>query len=208
MPSEGVNGVKRHHLICYNHNVLFLRIIYPMVVYHASEPYPYSVDILDLVEAPRLLSERYFLKPFQLIDLGEVKDEEIKSHAWAGVMEFALKHAIERDVLSKVKEIVGLMRHIINQGGENYVEIVLEYLLERGEMQSQNEFIELINKEISTEIGEKVMTLAERIRTEGRQQGMEDIAKRLLAEKLDIAFIAKVTHLSIAQIKQLAEILH
>ena len=108
-----------------------LPLIYPMVVYHASEPYPYSVDILDLVEAPRLLSERYFLKPFQLIDLGEVKDEEIKNHAWAGVMEFALKHAIERDVLSKVKEIVGLMRHIINQGGENYVEIVFDRAMRR-----------------------------------------------------------------------------
>ena len=59
-----------------------------------------------MIEAPRLLAERYFLKPFHLIDLGRTDDEEIKSHAWS-IMEFALKHAFECDVLLWFKEIVG-----------------------------------------------------------------------------------------------------
>jgi len=202
-----------------------LPLIYPMVVYQADKPYPYSTDILDIIEAPRILAERYFLKPFHLIDLGTIEDEEIKKHAWSGIMEFALKHVIERDILPWVKDIVGLMRHLVLKGGEKYVEIVVEYLFERADTEAQNEFISLINKEISTEMGEKVMTIAERFRLEGLQQGIQKglekgklegklegieevkttIAKRLLAEKVDSAFIARITQLTIAEIKLLEE---
>jgi len=193
-----------------------LPLIYPIVVYHSDEPYTHSTDILDIVDAPRLLAERYFLKPFHLIDLGKINDEIIKSHVWAGMMEFALKHVFERDIVPWVKEVAGLMRHLVLQGGENYIEVVLEYLFERAEVQTRGEFITLINKEISTEIGEKVMTIAEQYRAEGRQEGRQegiekanlDMAKRLLAEKMDPVIIAKVTQLSLNQIKQLEENIH
>lgn len=198
-----------------------LPLVYPMVVYHADRPYPHSTDILDIIEAPRLLAERYFLKPFHLIDLGKIDDEEIKKHAWSGIMEFALKHVYERDVLPWVKEMVGLMRHLILQDGEKYIERVVEYLFRRAEIQTRDEFIALINKEISTEMGDKIMTIAEQYRMEGWQEGIQQgrqkgiqegiekekaaLAKRLLSENVDISFIAKITQLSIAEIEQLEE---
>ena len=76
-------------------------------------------------------------------------------------MEFALKHVFERDVLPWFEEMIILMKHLVLQDGETYVEIVLEYLFKRAETQNRDEFISLINKEISTEMGEKVMTIAE-----------------------------------------------
>ena len=131
-----------------------LPLIYPMVVYHANEPYPYSTNIIDIIEAPRSLAERYFLKPFHLIDLGQIEDEEIKRHAWSGITEFALKHIFARDMLPKIKEVTKLMQNIVQQGGENYIETVLEYFITRGEIQSKEAFITLVKKEISTEIGD------------------------------------------------------
>ncbi|HEX4045752.1 MAG TPA: Rpn family recombination-promoting nuclease/putative transposase, partial [Gammaproteobacteria bacterium] len=86
----------------------FLPLVYPVVVYHADRPYPYSTDIKDLVDAPKELIEHYFLKPFQLIDLGQIKDEELKAHTWSGVMEFALKHVFARDLLPHLQDAIEL----------------------------------------------------------------------------------------------------
>ena len=51
---------------------------------------PFQLISSDLIDAPPSLTERYFLKPFQLIDLGQIDDEILKQHVWSGVMEFAL----------------------------------------------------------------------------------------------------------------------
>ena len=77
-----------------------------MVVYHAETAYPYSTDIKDIVDAPRILIDRYFLKPFQLIDLARIEDEELKTHAWSGVMEFVMKHIFARDILPYLQDIM------------------------------------------------------------------------------------------------------
>ncbi len=42
-----------------------------------------------MVDAPRELVDLYFLKPFQLVDLGQIADEELKQRHWSGIMEFA-----------------------------------------------------------------------------------------------------------------------
>ena len=49
-------------------------LIYPLVIYHGKRRYLFSTDLNDLVDAPPALIDRYFLKPFQLIDLGPIDD--------------------------------------------------------------------------------------------------------------------------------------
>jgi predicted transposase/invertase (TIGR01784 family) len=49
-------------------------LIYPLVIYHGKRKYPFSTNLNDLVDAPPSLIDRYFLKPFQLIDLGQIDD--------------------------------------------------------------------------------------------------------------------------------------
>lgn len=192
-----------------------LPLVYPMVIYHAERPYPYTTNIKDLVDAPLELIEQYFLKPFQLIDLGQINDEELKQHAWVGVMEFVLKHIFARDVLPHLQEIAELMRRITQSGGRDYVSIVLQYALERGELKNKQAFFELVNNEISLEVGEKVMTLAEQLRDEGRMEGrMEgraegrieeriEVAKRLLTAGTEVTFVAKITGISVEKLKAL-----
>lgn len=198
-----------------------LPLIYPVVIYHADKPYPYSTDIRDIVNAPRELIDRYFLQPFHLIDLGKIDDEEIKHHAWASIMEFALKHIFERDALPYIKDIAPIMRQIINEGGEKCVIIVLQYFMGRGEFSSKNDFIDLINKEISTDIGDKIMSLAEKIKAEGvqqglqqgmlqgmqqgMQQGLERVACNLIDQGADLKFVANATGLRLEKIRELVE---
>jgi len=204
-----------------------LPLIYPIVIYHAERPYPYSTDIQELVDAPRELVERYFLKPFQLIDLARIDDEDLKRYEWAGVMEFALKHIYARDILPAIKKFVKILHRLDQADGREFVSIVLEYLMARGAIQDKESFYRLINEQVSVDLGEKVMTIAEELRAEGRQkgfmegiekgleqglekgleQGLEqgklEVAKRLLMEGVEALFVAKVTGLPLAQIEEL-----
>lgn len=182
-----------------------LPLVYPMVIYHADMPYPYSTDIIDIVDAPRDLVNRYFLKPFQLIDLGQIEDRQLKKHAWVGVMEFALKHIFARDIMPYLQDITELLHYIAQSGGRDYISLVLQYILERGELKDQQAFFDLINTRISPEVGEKVMSLAEQLKAEGKAEGKLEIVECLLAEKVELAFIQKVTGVSLEKLKEIQQ---
>lgn len=86
---------------------------------------------------------------------------------------------------------------------------MLQYLLERGELSDKDAFFNLIDQQISHQVGEKIMSLAEQLRQEGIREGEHkkeiEIAERMLAEGSDPVFIEKITALSINQIKKLAK---
>ena len=178
-------------------------LIYPIVIYHGKRKYPYSTNLADLIDAPKELVDSYFLKPFQLIDLGQIDDETLKQHAWSGVMEFALKHIFARDILPWLKDITNILHHLDKTGERDYIAIVLQYLLERGELSDREAFFNLIDTQISHEVGEKIMTLAEQLKQEGKQESALEIAKRMLDAGSDPVFVEKVTGLSRNKIEAL-----
>ncbi|KTD78846.1 putative transposase [Legionella waltersii] len=94
-----------------------------------------------MVDAPPSLIDHYFLKPFQLIDLGQIDDETLKQHAWSGVIEFALKHIFARDILAWLKDIADTLHQLDNTGGLDFIAIVLQCLLERGELSDKEAFL-------------------------------------------------------------------
>jgi predicted transposase/invertase (TIGR01784 family) len=177
--------------------------IYPMVIYHARKPYGYSTNINDLVDAPKAFVDQYFLKPFQLIDLGEIEDEQLKKHAWSGVMEFALKHIFARDLLPHIKNIANLLAQLDQLDGREFVEIVLQYFLGSGELKDREQFFELINDSISYEVGGDIMTLAEQFIEEGIEKGKLEVIKTMLSNGVEPAFIAKNTGVSMREIEAL-----
>lgn len=186
-------------------------LVYPLVIYHAPKKWSFSTDIKDLIEAPKELIEKYFLKPFQLIDLGAISDEELKQHQWIGIMEFALKHIFARDVLEHLQCISELMHDVALKGGSDYVEIVLQYALIKGDVKNVESFINFINNNISSEVGKKIMTGAEQLRQEGIIKGKAEgkaeerlaVAKRMNHEGLAHSLISKLTGLSLEQIEML-----
>lgn len=133
-------------------------------------------------------------------------------------MELALKHIFARDVLPYIQDMATILRRIDEAGGREYVSIVLQYVLERGEMNDKEAFNRLIKTQVSPEVGEKVMSLGEQLYAEGIQKGIQkgmqkgvqqrniEIAERLLKEGVEPAFIAKITELPLFKIKELQEI--
>lgn len=69
-----------------------LPIILPLCIYHGEiSPYPHSTDLYDNFADPGFAREVAF-KPFTLIDLTILSDEEISQHGLASLMEMLFKH--------------------------------------------------------------------------------------------------------------------
>jgi predicted transposase/invertase (TIGR01784 family) len=180
-------------------------LVLPLVIYHGAPVWRYSTDINDLVDAPRSLVDAYFLKPFILVDLNQIEDNDLKKHVWSGSMLLTLKHIFKRDMLRHIYVIIELLREIeLKLTGQDLVDAVLLYILDCGEL-DKKAFIDLVKKELSSDTGEKLMTVSEQFRAEGREEGKMEVAKHLLAEKTDLRFIERVTGLSLARIQELQD---
>ena len=55
----------------------------------------------------------------------------------------ALKHIFARDILPLLKQITETLHQVDNAGGRDFVAIVLQYLLERGELSDKEAFLVL-----------------------------------------------------------------
>lgn len=146
-----------------------LPIIYPLVFYNGKTIYPYSTDIFDLFGENKLLAEKILFKPFKLIDLNQVPDDEIKQHKIAGLMEFFMKHIRARDILLRIIEAAESFRGITF---EEYYLSVINYLIVTCEIENKDTFLDTINKAFAEPLGGKTMTVAEMLRAEGLQEGM------------------------------------
>lgn len=206
-----INAIDEHLRI---YKTTKIPLIYPLVVYH-GKPYHFTTNINDLVDAPRELVEKYFLKPFQLLDLNQIEDEMLKQNTWSGIMAFVLKHIFARDMLPFLRDIAPLLKMVDQHNGRDFIGIVLQYILERAELSDEEAFFKLINTNLSHDIGEKIMSLAEKLRLEGELRGKLEgklegeylksieIALRMIEAGSDAAFIMKVTKLPLEKIKEL-----
>ncbi|EFL91982.1 transposase [Candidatus Regiella insecticola LSR1] len=198
-----------------------LPIVLPLVLYHGEKsPYPYSTKIWDCFENPEL-AKAIALKPFQLIDLTVMSDEEINQHGLASVMEILFKHYRQRQspfswlgaLLSK-----GKMTTIYRQVSPDYFKDVLRYFIEICGKANETGTDELDKalalwvQSVPKEAQEDVMTFAQQLEKRGEERGEQrgmrkgmqqgrqernvEIAKQLLASNVDRSVIKMSTGLS------------
>jgi len=187
-------------------------LVYPLVVYHGTTPWRYSTDIKTLVDAPRELVDTYFLKPFSLIDLNRIEDDLLKDKVWSGVMGLTLKHILARNIEYYFKDILDLIKKINESEpyqSKEFIKNVLVYIVDRGDLVNKKAFFDSITTELSPELGEKIMTIAEQLRAEGRQEGRNqrdlEIIERMLSANMEFSLIEKITGLSSAKIQEIIE---
>lgn len=102
-----------------------LPVIINICVYHGEvSPYPYSTCLLDCFADPKL-AEEWFLKPFHLIDLTVLSDQEIERHGKVALMEFLFKHCRDAELSRRAKKLALLMRRL---KADFYLHSVLYYL--------------------------------------------------------------------------------
>ena len=117
--------------------------------------------------------------------------------------------------LQVFKEIIAL----ISKEDFNYLEDVFYYVLEKAPTDNTEEVVSKFKELVTEEQQEQVMTVADRLREEGKLEGIEqgivrgleegkiegklEIAKNLLTKNLDEILIAETTGLTLAEIKKL-----
>ena len=71
------------------------------------------------------------------------------------------------------------------------------------EHHTTNELIELMHSKLTPKAGDEIMSLAEILKEEGRFEEKINTAKRMLADGVDPACVAKATQLPLEQVKKL-----
>ncbi|WP_342226358.1 Rpn family recombination-promoting nuclease/putative transposase [Rickettsia endosymbiont of Urophora cardui] len=201
-------------------NCKHLPLVYPLVFYNGKKQYNAPKNIWDLCQHKELMQD-IWTKDHQVINVHDIPDEELKKKAWAGILQFFMKHIHERDLLKRWYEVAELLPELAKLNiGIDYLELILTYTLIKIEKSDKIELEKILKSRLNTEQGEKLMTsLAHHWKEEGIQQGMQigeakgmqigeakktmEVANNMIAAGSDTDFIAKVTGLSIDEINKL-----
>ncbi|MBX9621522.1 MAG: Rpn family recombination-promoting nuclease/putative transposase [Alphaproteobacteria bacterium] len=196
-----------------------LPLVYPLVLYIGKRPYTHTLNLFDLFpEEERKLVKQTLFSPYNLIDLTQNSDEELRKYLWYGTMARILKHIHDANILPSFKEIIQDLKILEASGEESYIRTVLTYVLALGETLHQEDLFETI-KELKTVDEEKLMTLADYLKPDvykrGVQQGLEkgfaegveksktEIARNMFSMGMDLKVISSATGLSTQEIKRL-----
>ncbi len=155
--------------------------IISFIYYQGLKPWPLGSDLMDYSQAffsKDNFLRQYFGKPC-LIDLFSMSDEVILEHVYIGPIELLLKYIRKKDIKKRIKNLMAGLKHI----NDNLKKILLKYVISVIDF-PYDEFIQIIENNLPHD-KELSMTLAQRLRQEGRQEAKEEVmtlAQRLRQE--------------------------
>jgi hypothetical protein len=154
------------------------------------------------------LMHRILNEPFCLVDVNAATEKELTSRLWFGTMEFIMRHRFRQHISQEIGLIAENINHLLLEEKSQFVLQLLSYILEIDEEHhTTKELIALMQSHLTSKAGDEIMSLAELLNQEGRGEGAFtkacNIAKQLLKEGTDPIFVAKITELSLEQIKKL-----
>jgi len=152
-----------------------LPVIVPLVLYHGREKWSGSNDLYHLMGVTHKQLLAYIPDfSFILIDLSKYSDDQIKGAILSRAGLLLLKHVFTPGYEKKLPEILSLLRTLLEkQTGLQYIETILRYILNTAEDMAVADLKNMVEKNLSADQGEMIMTLAEKIKEEGIRQGVE-----------------------------------
>ncbi len=150
-----------------------LPVVIPLVFYNGDAPYPYSMDFFDLFGDQGDLAKQVFLKPFALVDLSQIPDEELKGFHWLGMLAFLQKHIGRPNFMRIVRESIPFFIRLHQADANEYVSASLSYILQSN-LENPAEVAKMISSNVSASLGEEIMSLAEKLEQAGFQKGIAE----------------------------------
>jgi predicted transposase/invertase (TIGR01784 family) len=192
-----------------------LPIILPLCIYHGEiSPYPHSTNLYDNFEDPEFARKVAF-KPFKLIDLTILSDEEISQHGLISLMEMLFKHHRAKNFLSIMRKMLKtqIVQNVIKSLNISYLSDMLNYVLSTTQDETEPKAVQHLIQEFIKAFPEEpakrtIMTFAQQLRQEGLQKGLQKglqqgrreesliIARKMLAKKFEPSLIKEITGLS------------
>lgn len=172
-------------------------LVIPVLFYHGERsPYPYSMNWLGCFENPALAAKIY-TKPFPLVDITVVDDNEIMNHRRMAALTLLMKHIRHRDMMELLDKLPQVMVEI----SDEQVRVLIHYIVNAGDSVSP-EFMRALAERLPQH-EDKLMTIAERLEQKGRQEGrMEGRMEGALEKALAIACQLQKMGMTPEQIKQ------
>lgn len=187
-----------------------LPIVIPLLFYRGKKsPYPFSTDILDCFESKELAQET-FLKPYSLIDITVIPDEELRIHKGMAILELIQKNIYKRDALEFIQDIaLQVAKHLLTPDQFNSL---LYYISQEGESKNFEQFYSSLAEALPN-YREDIMTLAQQLEQKGLKEGLKQgehrkavaIAKNMLNEGISPKATQKLTGLHENEIMALVD---
>lgn len=183
-----------------------LPIVYPIVLYTGSKPYPYSTDPWDMF-ADVEMAHAYFMKPYQLIDLTQMQDDDLSNDSLWMIVAMFLKYAFTRDIVSLVqKKMATMIENLVSKNKLSLFKSAVYYLFYTQQNRySKDDLFELFQPYLSPSTQKKVMTIADSLIEQGIEQGIEkgiEKFRSLLIQQLKSRFPHQVTSHHLHLIKE------
>ncbi|MCG8515809.1 MAG: Rpn family recombination-promoting nuclease/putative transposase [Halanaerobiales bacterium] len=185
-----------------------LPLIIPIVFYHGRVKWDIGLKLSDLLDdIPGELREYVPDFKYLLYDFSPYSDQEIMGNIELRIFLQLLRYIFaDMDLLKeKFEYIFGLFEELIDKAtAMEYFETVIRYIMNAREGIDLKELARIASR-VSSERGEAIMTIAEKLRMEGRIE----TAKNLIKMGMEIDKIAKATEIDEEKLKLLKkEITH
>lgn len=168
--------------------------IYPLVFYNGIQKYNAPLNLWELFENSELVKATW-TNDYQLINVHDISDKELKKNAWSGILQFFMKHIHERDLLKRWEEIADLLPKFAKVNiGIDYIELILFYTLTKIKQSDIMEVENILKSKLNSKKREKIMgSIVEHWLQEGRRKGKIIIAKNLIKAGLKTDLIIAST---------------
>jgi len=197
-----------------------LPLVAPLIFFNGRQKYNVPRSLADMFEDPAM-AQKLLLGEYPVIELAKISDEELKNSGLSFIMQFAMKHYYDQEILRALEQMLSFVRYFpgLQDKLRLFIEDYLCYNFSNIKEENLDNVKRLINDNLTEAMGEQIMgSLAEKwhndvqqSKQQGMQQGMQQgaysrnvtIAKNMLKEGLDVSLISKVTNLSVQEILKL-----
>ncbi|MEB1020407.1 Rpn family recombination-promoting nuclease/putative transposase [Citrobacter freundii] len=170
-----------------------LPLVIPMLFYHgALSPYPFSLCWLDEFD-DLIVARQLYSATFPLVDITVIPDDEIMQHRRIALLELMQKHIRKRDLMGLVEQLVSLLA--TGYANDSQLKTLFNYMMQFGNTPHVDKFIREVAQRVPQQ-KESLMTIAEVLQQEAKQQEALRIAQMMLANGISHEIILKITGLS------------
>ncbi|RAK05469.1 putative transposase/invertase (TIGR01784 family) [Halanaerobium saccharolyticum] len=166
--------------------------IIPILIYHGERKWNYGSRLSELIEdTTKAISDYLPDHKYLLYDFSNYSDAEIKGQIKLRLFLKLISHIFDDNFDDGLREVLPLLIELREKTtGLEYIETVVKYILNIGEEISLNE-LDQKAKNISAEGSAVIMTIAEKIYHDGKEEGREEGKIENMKEMIEFALELK-----------------
>jgi predicted transposase/invertase (TIGR01784 family) len=171
-----VVAIMERHLVQNNTDVL--PVVVNMVAYTGAGPYNYSTDIFDLFGGDKEFAREILLKPFTLVDFSKLDEKELKPFLNNLFLVKIMRGVHVSGVFMVMEDLAPQLRELAELGKNEYISVGMRYIFEvcgAPPEQDVNDITKLlIDISSKTKCEANMITVADLLRRQGREDGMKE----------------------------------